>query len=304
MRNYLKKIYLNMKYGKNLISDLMYLYKKIGTLIISDEEFLKRKYKRVFGVYPDLISPKLFTEKIQWLRLNERTTLHTLCADKHKVKQFVSEKIGANYIIPSLFETKDASDINPQNMPNVPVIIKTNHDSGGSIVINNSSTIDYRYIQNKFRKKLRKNFYYSNREWEYKNIEPMIIVEKLLTDKSGNVLLNDYKIYCFNGKPLYIQTINDRFNDVKEDWYDVDWNQQDVWYFSNKKKYVEKPVCFNEMIHVAKKLSSDFKYVRVDLYEVNNKVYFGELTFHPWTGLMKWHPKEWDKKLGDLLILE
>jgi hypothetical protein len=147
------------------------------------------------------------------------------------------------------------------------------------------------------------NYYYPSREWEYKKIKPCIIVEKLLQDESKNDILNDYKIHCFNGKPLYIQTIFDRNTEVKEDWYDINWNLLDVYYFSPIKKHIPKPKVLNELLKLSAILSKDFSYVRVDLYISQNKIYFGELTFHPYGGFMKFRPQEFDKILGDQLIL-
>jgi hypothetical protein len=131
----------------------------------------------------------------------------------------------------------------------------------------------------------------------------MIVVEKLLTENDNDLLLNDYKIYCFDGVPHYIQTIFDRQTNVKETWFDTNWQIQDVWYFSPERKSIDRPNLLEEMVSVAKKLAKPFPYVRVDLYIHRNKIFFGELTFSPYGGFMKWHPPTWDKKLGDLLKL-
>ncbi|WP_297094232.1 ATP-grasp fold amidoligase family protein [uncultured Draconibacterium sp.] len=287
---FLFKIYLSIRY----------FYRE---RILSEKAYIIKKYKRVFGKYPDLKNPQLFTEKIQWMKLNDRTTMHTICADKFKVRDYVQERAGEKYLIPLVFETKNVDEIIIENIPNCPVIIKTNHDSSGGIIIKDKGSADFEQIRKVLRSRLKKNYYYTQKEWEYKNIQPRVIVEKLLKDKSGNNLLNDYKIYCFGGKPKYIQTLFDRETDIKETWFDTNWIEQEFFYFSNERKKVERPVKLEEMLEVARKLSEPFYYVRVDLYDVNNVIYFGELTFHPYGGFMKWNPEKMDLKLGQKLKL-
>ena len=158
-------------------------------------------------------------------------------------------------------------------------------------------------IRQQLARKMNINFYYANLEWEYKNIKPRILIEPLLSDSSGNTMLNDYKIHCFNGKALFIQTIFDRMNTVKEDWFDRDWQAQPFWYFSSRRREVPRPACLDQMLEIAEALAVDFTYVRVDLYEINGRVYFGEFTFRPYGGFMKWNDKKWDSYLGDLLQL-
>ena len=295
MTKTLKYIYKETFLGK-FLEPVKWIYDIYRFRIIPEKMFIKHTYKKALGKYPNLENPKLFSEKIQWLKLNDRTPLHTICADKYRVREYVKEKIGEKYLIPLVLETKNVNDICEKNMPDYPVIVKTNHDSGGGYIIKDKTKADYKYIRKELKKRLRKNYYWGNKEWEYKNIEKRIIVEKLLKDKSGNDLLNDYKIYCFNGEPVYIQTLFDRDTGVKETWYDLNWKKQNFCYFSKEKKEVQKPNSLDKMIKSSKKLSKDFKYIRVDLYDVNNQVYFGELTFHPFSGNMMWEPREWDRK--------
>jgi hypothetical protein len=306
LKEILKYYYKNSKIGNKLlylpkiIRDLFYFIK---TKNLTDEEFIKLRYKINLNKEINLTEPILFTEKIQWLKLNDRNELYTQCADKYLVRRYVEDKIGSNYLIPLLFETKDYQDIKSSNLPEYPVIIKTNHDSGGVFIIDDKNSINFLKIRREIKKRLLKSHYSISREWEYKNIKPRIIVEKLLKDSSGNNQLNDYKIYCFHGEPTFIQTIFDRGNETKEDWYDTNWNLQDAYYFSAKKKYVKKPKQLDELLKVAKKLSKDFPYVRVDLYIVDNKIYFGELTFRPYGGFMKFVPESFDNDLGKYLDL-
>lgn len=307
MREKLKNYYYNSTFGYYLLYIPQKIWNKYRVLRdnkLSDEELIKIKYKEFLNKDADLENPRLFTEKIQWLKLNDRNDLYTQCADKYLVRNYVEEKVGSKYLIPLVFMTENYKDINPDKLPEYPVIVKTTHDSGGTFIIQDKKTFDFKRLQRELAQRLKNNFYYLNREWEYKNIKPRIIVEKLLKDDSGNKQLNDYKIHCFHGKPMFIQTIFDRGVETKEDWYDTDWNLLDVYYFSPLKKHVEKPQVLEELLSVAKKLSQDFPYVRVDLYVANNHIYFGELTFRPYGGFMKFVPESFDMDLGNYLILE
>jgi hypothetical protein len=307
MKEKLKNYYYNTKFGYYLLYIPKKIWNKFNILknnMLSDEEFIKMKYKQILDKDVDLIIPKLFTEKIQWLKLYDRSYLYTQCADKYLVRNYVREKVGSKYLIPLILVTENYRDITYDNLPDYPVIIKTTHDSGGSIIVSNKKDFDFKKNQRKLAEKLKYNFYYLNREWEYKNIKPRIIVEKLLKDESGNERLNDYKVHCFHGKPMFIQTIFDRGIETKEDWYDTSWNLLDVYYFSPTKKQVKKPKVLEDLLNVAKRLSQDFPYVRVDLYISNNQIYFGELTFRPCGGFMRFVPESFDLEMGNFLILE
>ncbi len=293
------------KYG--IVYYILYIPYKILQLIyknLSDENFIKIKYKKIIGKDLNLKSPVRFTEKIQWLKLYDRRDIYTKCADKYLVRDYVKEKIAGKYLIPLVLVTENYIDINAENLPDYPVIVKTNHDSGGTFIIEDKQNFDFEDFYKKIKKRLKYNFYYLNREWEYKNIKPKIIVEKLMRDYTGNRRLNDYKIHCFHGKPMFIQTIFDRENRPKENWYDTEWRIIDVYYFSPIRRYIKKPDKLNELLLVSEKLSEDFPYVRVDLYIVNEQVYFGELTFRPYGGFMKFVPDEFDEKLGKYLDLK
>lgn len=307
MKNKLKNYYYNSTFGHYLLyipHKIWNKYRKLKDSKLSDKELIEIKYQEFLGKKADLTNPKLFTEKIQWLKLNDRKDLYTQCADKYLVRNYIEEKIGSKYLIPLVFMTKNYKDINEETLPDYPVIVKTTHDSGGTFIIQDKKTFDFKRLQRILAQRLKSNFYYLNREWEYKNIKPRIIVEKLLKDDSGNKQLNDYKIYCFHGKPMFIQTIFDRGVETKEDWYDTNWNLLDVYYYSPIKKHVEKPKVLEELLKVAEKLSQDFPYVRVDLYVVNGQVYFGEMTFRPYGGFMKFVPESFDVELGNYLNLE
>lgn len=306
MKEKLKKYYYDSVLGYYLLYIPQKIWNKYRIMRdnrLSDKELIQIKYKEFLSKDVDLENPKLFTEKIQWLKLNDRRDLYTLCADKYLVRDYVEEKIGSKYLIPLVMMTENYKDIKQDKLPDYPVIVKTTHDSGGTFIVQDKKTFDFKRLQRELTQRLKNNFYYLNREWEYKNIKPRIIVEKLLKDDSGNKQLNDYKIYCFHGKPMFIQTIFDRGVETKEDWYDTNWNLLNVYYFSPIKKNVEKPKVLEELLSVAEKLSQDFPYVRVDLYVANNQIYFGELTFRPYGGFMKFVPESFNEELGSYLDL-
>lgn len=279
--------------------------------LVSDKKAIKIRFKRAFGYLPDLENPKTLNEKIQWLKLNDRTELHTLCADKYKVRKFVKEKIGEQYLVPLVFETKNINDLNEANMPDFPVIIKTNHDSSGGIVVKDKKLVDWNKTQKHFKRLLKRNYYYISNEWQYKNIEKRIVVEKLLTDKNGKIPF-DYKIHCFNQSVVTIQVDIDRSGEHKRNWYSKDWGREPFYWSSLKSNGkrtdpadydIEKPSCLKEMTELSETLATDFLYARADWYIVDNKIYFGELSFHHDGGLHPILPKKWDYKLGQMLKL-
>jgi hypothetical protein len=278
---------------------------KYFLLDLAPEAFLvKRRYKKEFGELPNLNDPKLFTEKLQWLKLHDKNPLKTICSDKLAVRSYIKDIIGEKYLIPLCFYTVDVRDISQSNLPDFPVILKPNHDSGGGIVISDKHNADYSKIRKELDERLSKNYYHFSGEWEYKDIKPTLLVEKLIFDEDKDIsLLNDFKIHCFNGKPKYIQTIFDRESNISETWFDTNWNLQDFGYFSKNRANVPLPDNLLIMLDLAEKLSQNFKYVRVDLYDFKGRVYFGELTFHPFCGVMKWEPRSTDLELGGLLNL-
>ena len=250
MRELLKKIYLKTQLGKNFITLML----KLRSAVVPEKLLLKSRFKRILGYPLNLKHPKTFNEKINWLKLNERTPLHTICSDKFAVRDHVKKQVGPEYLIPLLLETQDPNDLVPENLPDFPVIIKTNNDSGGGVNV------------------------FGKGEWQYKNIVPRIIVEKLLVNQDGEIP-SDYKLHCFNGKLQFTQVDMDRHSDHKRNLYDINWNFIDCkWVYENGRS-IEKPNKYEEMKAIAEKLASDFTYARVDLYLVNEHIYFGEITF-------------------------
>ena len=310
MLKLLKYLYHNTIIGKFIISKLLNLHHNYRIYCIGEERFIKQNFKKIFGVLPNLENPKTFNEKINWLKLNDRTQLHTICADKYAVRNYVKEKIGEEFLIPLVFQSYNVSDVIPSNFPEYAFIIKTNHDSSGGIIVKDKYTVSWRKINEALKKLLKKNYYYASKEWQYKNIKPCILAEKLLVSSDGDIPF-DYKFHCFHGQVEIIQVDIDRYTNHKRNLYNVTWellpftwsiwkNNMPLW---TNRKEIKRPKMLDEMIIAAQRLSTDFKYVRIDLYELNNTIYFGEMTFHHGGGLEIIHPREWDTILGNKLQL-
>jgi len=279
MKHFISNIYHNTRLGFALIHPLSKVYEYFRFAFVSDEKFINKEFEKNLGFKPNLENPQTFNEKLQWLKLNDRTSLHTICADKYKVRDYVKEKIGEEYLIPLVFETKNPRDIIPEKLPDYPVIIKTNHDSSGGIIVRDKSQHNWINVQNTLAKFLSINYYYRFKEWQYKNIERRIVVEELLMDKSGTIPF-DYKMHYFNGKLMFTQVDIDRQTEHKRNLYDTDWNLLDVQWVYETGNAVERPKLFDKMISLGEVFAKDFCYLRVDFYHVNDKIYFGELTFH------------------------
>ena len=215
--------------------------------------------------------------------------------------------------MPLLYHTKNPNEIIPGKLPNAQCVIKTNHDSGGVFIIRDKSTIKWQPLRHNLKKRLKKNYYWQSKEWQYKNIEPRIIVEKLLEDKNGNIPF-DYKLHCFNGKVRMAQVDMGRGTDEHyRNWYSKEWIREPYKWSSPKgngvytdpsKEDVPRPKTLEKMIELSELLAEPFIYVRVDWYDVDGALFFGELTFHHDGGNQPILPKEWDKKLGMELNLE
>lgn len=271
-------------------------------------EALKDKYYNLMGRELDLEHPKTFTEKIQWLKLFDSTEAKTRLADKYAVREWVKLKIGEEYLVPLVGGPwKNFDEIDFEQLPDE-YALKCNHGSGMNVIVKRGYPIDLKKAKKKFNYWM--HFNYGNTdglELHYHDIKPLIIAEKYIEQSDGN--LYDYKIHCANGKPFLIQLIGNRNlldHSGKQAFYTPDWKMLDKTFgdyplYENK---IDKPTNLNEMLTIAKKLSEGFKYVRVDLYTVQNKVMFGEMTFTPASGYYPLiNPKEWDEELGNYINL-
>lgn len=265
---------------------------------------LKLQFRCRMGYSLNLNKPSSFSEKIQWLKIYDRNPLYTILVDKYKVKEFVKERIGSSYIIPTIGVWESCDEIEWEKLPKG-FVLKTTHDGGsaGVYICKDKQNVDKNKVNAQLSKSLTHNIYRVFREWPYKNVRPRIIAEKFMDQGNGDPL-TDYKFFCFNGVPkfLYVRSNGARklLNFVSMDWEAEPFKRADS---IPSETLPEKPSQFETMKNIAASLSKDFPFVRVDLYEINNRVYFSELTFYPSSGLLPFVPQEWDFKLGDLLIL-
>tara|TARA_R110002096_G_C14626378_1_gene724491 strand:- start:981 stop:1904 length:924 start_codon:yes stop_codon:yes gene_type:complete len=302
MRSIIKNIYHESFIGYKIIRPFIKIYNFYRFRFLSDKKFVEKKFRKTFGFDLNLEAPKTFNEKINWLKLNDRTDLHTIAADKYAVRDYISKKIGKKYLIPLVFHSEEVNEVIPENFPDHPFIIKANHNSSGGMIVEDKSNFDWKKARFTLYKLMNDNYYYESKEWQYKNIKPCIIAENLLKDSEGNIPY-DYKLHCFNGKFVFVHVDIDRQIDHRRNLYDTNWEFIDcVWYYKNGRP-IAKPSVFEKMKELAEIIASDFYYVRVDLYIIGSDIYFGELTFHQGSGTEIFTPHQWDIKFGQLLSI-
>lgn len=267
------------------------------------EEWLKRWYYNRTGKNLNLLNPKTFNEKIQWLKLYDNSELKTQLTDKYEVREWVKNKIGEDYLIPLIGVWNDVTDIDWNALPEK-FVLKATHGSGWNILIKDKQRADKIFIYTELNKWMQKNWcYMAGLELQYKNIKPRIIAEEYLDNVNGD--LHDYKVFCFNGKAKYIMYVQQRFSETKSCFFDLNWKKQKFTFnFPIYEKEVKKPERFKEMIWAAEILAQGFAHVRVDFYVLNdNSIKFGEMTFTTTSGTARWIPEQYNKYMGDLLVL-
>ena len=271
----------------------------------SDKTFIKIKWRgRRMPYRLNLKNPRSFNEKLQWIKLYDHNPLYTTLVDKYKVKSYVADRVGSEYVIPLLGAWDSVDDIEWDKLPNQ-FVIKCSHDCGGMVICKDKSKLDIEKATEKLRRAFGKNYYYEGREWPYKNVQPKVFAEAYMEDEFGE--LRDYKFFCFNGdvKAMYIasdrQTVGE---EVKFDFFDADFNHLPFTQgHPNAKQLPKKPKGFDEMKRLASQLSKGLPEVRVDFYDVNGHIYFGEFTFFHLGGMVKFNPMEWDYKFGEWIKL-
>ena len=270
---------------------------------LPDEKYLKKAFKAKMGKELDLENPKTYNEKLQWLKLYDRKPIYTDMVDKAKAKEVAASIIGEEHIIPTLGIYEKFEDIDFDALPDS-FVIKCTHDSGGLVIVKDKSKLNKAAARKKINRCLKKNFYkVGGREWPYKNVKPRILIEKYMVDESGTEL-KDYKFFCFDGKVKFMYIITDRQTEIKLDLFDEKFNHLPCEHvYPNANKEIKKPQGFDEMIALAEKLSAGTIQLRVDLYNINGKIYFGEFTFFPTGGMGYFKPEEWDYKIGEYIHL-
>jgi len=303
LRNRLKNKIFSIKF--------YYLLRKISYDFFHLEKYIiKRNYKKVFRNFPNLDNPKTLNEKIQWLKLYDKNSFYTLCADKYSVRKYFAKNFGPEGLIPLEYQTYNWKDIKPENIPNHPCIIKANHGSGMHVIIRDKNKVDWKKLQHKCREWLNKNYYYRSLEWQYKNIRPCIIVEKLLVNKKGKIP-NDYKLNYFNGKLEFIYCSIGREEKNYRNIYSPNWKPLHFsWVGKGDHRSdligpkIKKPRSFNKMVKIGNEIAKRFKLVRVDFYDLNGKLYYGEITLHHGGGFYPFEPKKYDLIYGNKLNLK
>jgi hypothetical protein len=280
------------------------VYKLLTILFPDDEKYLKFSFRMKMGYKLDLNNPKTFNEKLQWLKLHNRHAKYTQMVDKYAVKDFVSNMIGEEYIIPTLGVWDRFEDIDFDKLPSQ-FVLKCTHDSGGLVICKDKSALNKNDARKTINSSLKKNFYWEGREYPYKDVKPRIIAEKYMVDESGTEL-KDYKFFCFNGEPKFFKVDFDRSTVHHANYFDLKWNflkfGEVVCPYVESRK-IDQPLNFDNMIEIARKLSANIPFVRIDLYNIKGQIYFGEMTFFPTSGFGPFYPKEWDYKIGQWLKL-
>lgn len=270
-----------------------------------DDIYLQRMFECCNGCTLAINNSTTFNEKLQWLKLYDRRPEYTIMADKYRVREFIAEKIGEEYLIPLIGVWDSPEEIDFDALPDR-FVLKCNHNSGlGMYICHNKDEMNIRAVKKGLRKGLRQDYYLTGREWPYKNIPRKIIAEQYMEDASGGLI--DYKIHCFNGEPRFILACSDRFsgNGLREDFLTIDWQRLPVKRPNIRISEVlmEKPLELEEILELSRKLAKDIPFVRVDFYIINHKVYFSEMTFFPASGFAAFEPDEWDTIFGSWLTL-
>lgn len=272
---------------------------------MDDATYLKLKFRGAMGKPLDLKEPKTFNEKLQWLKIYDRNPQYTALVDKSTAKDYVKKIIGEEYTIPTYGVWDSFDQIDFDSLPNQ-FVLKCTHDSGGILICKDKSKLDLEAARDKMEKALKRDFYPVNREWYYSNVKPRLIAERYMEDsRTGE--LRDYKYFCFDGVPKLVFVATDRQTEGEEtkfDFFDMDYHHIDVRNgHPNASVPPEKPQNFELMKELAGKLSAGLPHVRVDFYEVDGQVYFGEMTFYHFSGMVPFEPEIWDETIGSWLVL-
>ena len=274
---------------------------------VSDETYLKWRYRFIFGKKLNLENPKGFNEKINWLKIYNRNPLYPRLVDKAEVKKIVAERIGEEHIIPTYGVWNRFKDIDFDSLPNQFVLKSTNGGGGSGVVLcKDKATFDKEKARQRLEISMNVNWKFE-REWVYRDVKPRLIAEKYMANDDGSDL-EDWKIFCFNGEPKVLFYASDRYTKgepLKFDWYDMDLkhlpiNSHGIPQANKELKMFPE---WEEMKETARKLSQGFPHVRVDLYLINHKVYFGELTFFHDGGVVALEPEDWEYTLGSWIDL-
>ena len=270
------------------------------------QQLAVNNFREKMGYTPDLQSPRTMNEKILWLKLFYKNPLVTTCCDKLRVKDYVTEKLGPGYVIPTIACWERAEDVDFSRLPEK-YVLKVNWSSGYNILVADRHTADEASMRERIACWMRpeQNCYYQTLNWGYKDMRPAVYAEEYI--QQGNGQLYDYKIFCCSGKARFWFIATNRHGDQRltHDFYDMDFRRLPFTYgnLAHSQQPLEKPARFEEMVRIAEKLAEPFPFVRVDFYETEDRLFVGEMTFYPGSGIYTFDPPEWDSILGDYIQL-
>jgi hypothetical protein len=283
---------------------LLYILNTKIFRVVPDALYLKMEYKLKVGKKLSLINPEAFNEKLQWLKLYNRKSEYTKMVDKIEVRDYIAKTIGEEYLIPLIGVYNSFEEINFNELPDK-FVLKPNHTSGDVFICKDKSKINSIDLKNDIDRWLKRKYYWAHREWPYKNVKPRIICEKYMVDESGYEL-KDYKFMCFNGKVKcsFVGLNRGSKSGLNIDFYDIDWKPMPFErHYPKSGTMTPKPINYLTMIKLAEKLSGNIPFLRVDFYEINGAIYFGELTFFPGSGYEEFTPERYDYELGNWIKL-
>ena len=272
--------------------------------IMSDHCYIKRYFYLKTGYSLSLDSPRTFNEKLQWLKFNDRNPRYIEMVDKFAVKKFVASIIGEKYVVPTIAVFDNPDDIDYEELPDQ-FVLKCTHDSGGIVICRDKASLDKDAARKKLKAGWSRNYYRFSMEFPYKDVKPRIIAEEFLTNEGTD--LCDYKVHCFNGAPKLVLVCKDRYSKsgLTEDFFTEDWVHLDVKRptHPNSKETIPKPAKLDVMLSLSRQLSEGIPFVRVDWYISNDRLYFGELTFFPASGMTPFVPTSFDDLFGSWIEL-
>ncbi len=286
---------------RRVYGDLHY----VAMHVVPKKWYMKRIFRKRVGYPLNLEKPRTFNEKLQWLKLYDHNPLYTKMVDKHEAKKYVADIIGEEYIIPTLGIWNHFDEIDLDQLPEQ-FVLKCNHDSGSVVICKDKASLDKKAAKKKLECGLRYNYYYRGGfEWPYKNVKPRIIAEAFMADDYGTDL-PDYKLMCFGGKVKCSFTCTGRNteNGLHVTFYDREWQKMPFSrHYPAEERPMPKPENYEKMVELAEKLAAPLKFARIDFYDINGRIFFGEITFFPGNGTEEFNPEEWDAKIGDWLEL-
>lgn len=289
-----------MSFKKDHFNFPQRIFFKIVRFLMSDTAYANMSLRRWLGG-GDVNNPKTFNEKLHWLKIHDRNPLYVALADKYAVREYVKERVGNHFLSDLLGMWSKVSEIDWATLPDS-FVLKATHGSGMNILVKDKAALSLNKLNDQLSSWLVTDYSRFGRQWVYRGIPRRIIAERFLNDATGNAPY-DYKVFCMNGEPCYIQVDVDRFGDHRRVYFDAEWQRQAFTILHEQYQGgLEKPVYLDAMLNAAKNLARGIPFVRIDFYALP-KIVFGEMTFYPGNGQEMFSPPEWDLRLGQMLEL-